>query len=340
LRAKTGADVWASPFRTIDDPTYALGYTGASVWGSTPVVDIKRGSLYVTTGNNYSSPAGTGNPTTGPATPAGNRIDSVIALNLLNGSLKWAFRAQQADTWDYARWVADTYYAPPGSDPTLGPDYDFGSGANLFTDNSGRQLLGAGEKSGQYHALNPDTGAVVWSVQAGVGGTGGGIEFGSAVDGNRVYVAISNSDNQPNGFNTTGGLWAALDAANGSPLWHKLDPIMDTTAGFPRWGHDFGQVTVANGVVFATSTGGPPIPASPGFPGAPGYAGGFFALDASSGQILWSFTKDQDPSIGGVNAGAAVVDGTVYWGGGGYSHLGNAFGIAGTPKLYAFQVKK
>ena len=336
LNANTGAYVWASPFTTIDDSSYNLGYTGASPWGSTPVVDVKRGSLYVTTGNNYSSPAGIGDPETGPATPAGNRIDSVIALDLKTGGLKWNFRAKPADTWDVARWVYDTFGPTPGADSTLGPDHDFGSGANLFTDRTGRQLLGAGEKSGQYWALNPDNGLVVWVTQAGVGGTGGGIEWGSAVDGNRVYIGISNSDNQPNGFGTTGGLWTALDTATGAPLWNTLDPIMNNAAPFPRWGHDFGQVTVANGVVFAGSAGGAPIAPNPYFPsGIPGFGGGFFALDAATGAILWS-----QPSDGAVMGGAAVVNGTVYWGGGGYSHLANAFGITGTPKLFAFTVPK
>jgi outer membrane protein assembly factor BamB len=36
-----------------------------------------------------------------------------------------------------------------------------------------------------------------------------------------------------------------------------------------------------------------------------------FALDAATGKVMWSF-----PSGGSVNAGAVVVDGTVYWGSG------------------------
>jgi len=51
------------------------------------------------------------------------------------------------------------------------------------------------------------------------------------------------------------------------------------------------------------------------------------AMNAATGQILWTF-----PSGGACNSGAAIVDGTVYWGSG-YSFLG-------TPnnKLYAFGV--
>ena len=56
--------------------------------------------------------------------------------------------------------------------------------------------MGAGQKSGQYWALDPDTGAVEWVTTAGPGGTAGGLQWGSAVDGLRVYTADANSDAQ------------------------------------------------------------------------------------------------------------------------------------------------
>ena len=54
-----------------------------------------------------------------------------------------------------------------------------------------------------------------------------------------------------------------------------------------------------------------------------------FALDAKTGEVLWSF-----PSGGSVQAGAVVVDGTVYWGSG-YGRLGF---VAGQKKFYAFSL--
>ena len=53
-----------------------------------------------------------------------------------------------------------------------------------------------------------------------------------------------------------------------------------------------------------------------------------FALDAAGGKVLWSF-----PSGGSVNAGAVVVNGTVYWGSG-YRRLG----FVGNNKFYAFSL--
>ena len=55
------------------------------------------------------------------------------------------------------------------------------------------RLEGAGQKSGQYWALDPDTGEVVWVTKAGPGGVLGGLIWGSAVDGERIYVANGNT---------------------------------------------------------------------------------------------------------------------------------------------------
>ena len=81
-----------------------------------------------------------------------------------------------------------------------GPDYDFGQGPSLFkTTHDGKkvELLGAGQKSGIYWALDPDTGEIVWSTQVGPGGLTGGLQWGSATDGEQIYTAVSNSGYQP-----------------------------------------------------------------------------------------------------------------------------------------------
>lgn len=294
LNANTGALQW----ETYMTPA---GYAGVAVWGSTPVVDVKRGSLYVATGNNYAVPAGAPE-TTGGLTP-GNFVDALVALDLSNGAIKWGNRLQGADTWNLSQ-----------PQTPLGPDYDFGSGPNLFTvKKQGKKvdLLGAGQKSGKYWALNPDNGSVVWSTQVGPGGLAGGIQWGSAVDGDRVYCAVSNSNNvsyspMGGGPNKSAGLWAGLDAATGQKLWETPDPLDY---------RDFGMVTVANSVVFAGST-----------------SGKMYAMNAATGSVLWSYDGG-----GSVICGPAVVDGVVYWGTG-YGRFFGAFGTPGVNRLYAFQV--
>ena len=49
LDVDTGAILW----KTYLAPA---GYSGNAVWGSSPAVDVKRGQLYIATGNNYSVP--------------------------------------------------------------------------------------------------------------------------------------------------------------------------------------------------------------------------------------------------------------------------------------------
>jgi outer membrane protein assembly factor BamB len=53
----------------------------------------------------------------------------------------------------------------------------------LLTDNGPKTIIGAGQKSGIYYALDPDTGALLWQTQVGPGSSLGGIEWGSASDG-------------------------------------------------------------------------------------------------------------------------------------------------------------
>jgi polyvinyl alcohol dehydrogenase (cytochrome) len=317
LNANTGQILW----KTYTVPGGGVpgdSFTGGSVWGSTAVIDSQRNSLYIDTGNNYSVPISVQNcvlaanndpAATQACIPAGDHFDSVMALDLKTGAIKWASVAIPFDSFN----LSCIFPGNPGNCPQpAGPDYDFGQGPALFSAKSAASgksvdLLGAGQKSGQYWAFNPDTGAVVWVTQVGPGGTLGGLEWGSAVDGKRIYVAVTNNELKPwtliNGQTVNYGGWSALDAATGQILWQTADP----TGGI-----DPGAVSVANGVVYGCSLD------------AQGHMYGF---DAASGSILWSFA-----SGGSCNSGAAISNGTVYWGSG-YS----TFGL-GTPnnKLFAF----
>jgi polyvinyl alcohol dehydrogenase (cytochrome) len=314
LDARTGAVIWRGY-------TVPPGYSGGAVWGSTPVIDPKRGAVYITTGNNYSVPAEVADcaevaiddAEAAACLAEDDYVDSILAFDLRDGTRKWGTRVQGFDAWTIACILPPT---PANWCPfPTSPDYDFGSGPNLFTVHAGgapRDLLGAGQKSGIYWALDPDDGSVVWSTLVGPGGPAGGIQWGSATDGERVYVAINNGFHQPytlspSGETITWGSWSALDAATGEILWQTPDP----TAG----AGDMGAVTLANDVVYAASMD--PL-------------GHFYALDARSGDVLWSFE-----SGGSSVAGPAIVDGSVYWGSG-YARLG--FGTSGPRKMVAFDL--
>lgn len=322
--AKTGQIIWKTY-------TVPAGYTGANVWGSSPVVDTSRGTVFVSTGNNYSHPTDDAyaacmavpGATEADCISPDDHVDSILALDINTGAVKWATRFLDwpqpaapylppvltgSDSWNVA-----CFFGPVPNCPTNpGPDYDFGSAPNLitYTTSSGKAktIIGAGQKSGVYHAIDPDSGAILWSTIVGPGSSLGGIEWGSASDGKRIYVAISNLNGDYNPAGGAAGSWSALDPATGAILWQKADP---------NGAVDIGPMAVSNGVVYAGSMGG-----------ATG-AQTMFALDGATGNTLWSFAAGSS-----VNCGATVVDGTVYWGSG-YAHLGIP-GYTGNNKLYAF----
>lgn len=328
VNAKKGTVVW----QTFTVPS---GYSGGAVWGSNPVVDINRKTVYIGTGNNYSVPTDpayitcvANGGTESSCLSPNDHADSVVALDMNTGAVKWATRLMN---WGYPylagsdSWNVDCIFAAPGTSncpaesgtSAAGPDFDFGSSPNEITYNQNghaRTIIGAGQKSGMYYALNPDTGALLWATQVGPGSSLGGIEWGSASDGTRIYVAIANLYGIPYGpgANWFAGSWAALDPATGTILWQVADPNAAV---------DIGPMAVANGVVYADSMGGPNS----------GTVATMFALDASSGNTLWSFAPGSS-----VNAGATLVDSMVYWGSG-YSHLGSFLG-SGNNKFYGFSL--
>ena len=158
--------------------------------------------------------------------PREDHIDSVLSLDLRSGKINWARRFTDLDTWTVACIPSHRPPALPCPKPQ-GLDYDFGSAPNLFSASIvGKQsdLVGAGQKSGVYWALDRDTGRTIWATQVNPPGTRGGIEWGSAVDGGRIFVPASNSlytwaSVMGSKTLTNGGYWSALDAATGNIVW-------------------------------------------------------------------------------------------------------------------------
>ncbi len=306
--------------------TYTVppGYTGGGVWSSNFVVDRDRRSVYASSGNNYTAPVapaytaciakgGTRAECLSPA----DYTDSILSLDMGTGRVRWAKRfvtwsqpgvTDGSDSWNVACIIPINPANCP-SDP--GPDYDFASAPNLITfeGRHGRRhtILGAGQKSGIYYAIDPDNGKELWHTQVGPGSSLGGMEWGSATDGKRIYVSVANLYGIPTA-NGGAGSWSALDPETGAILWQVADPNAAI---------DIGPVSVADDVVFVSSMAGSPT------------APTMLALSAASGQTLWSFASGSS-----VNAGAAIVDGVVYWGSG-YAHLGIP-GYTGNNKFFAF----
>ncbi|MEW6212057.1 MAG: PQQ-binding-like beta-propeller repeat protein, partial [Acidobacteriota bacterium] len=282
--ARTGQQIWRyytipetpSPQGKDKKDKTILGPAGGAVW-STVSVHPSQNRVYVTTGNQY----------TGPASKYPNAI---IALDMKTGKVLWVNQATPGDIWTF-----DCRNNPDCKDL----DVDFGAVPLSFKGPGGRQLVGAGQKSGWFYALDAKTGALVWKQQVGKGGKLGGVEFGNATDGERVYVGVSDIPRQGN--------ITALDGATGKILWQTAAPDR---------GANFGPVTV-------TGTGDDRLVFA-------GTNKNFIrAYDARDGKILWEF--DTGGAVGG---GASIVDGVVYVGSG-YQFLGVG---KPNNKLYAFSI--
>lgn len=302
LEEKSGAILWKT-FDMPDNNGQTDQYSGGAVW-QPPAIDPKRGALFIGTGNNYTVPADViacqnATPTANCTAPD-DFFDAALALDLKTGQVKWSKKLQGSDTWTVA---CLTSSGPnPNCPVPSSPDFDLGgSGPNLVGN-----IVGFGQKSGIFWALNPDNGNIVWSTPVGPGASLGGIEWGTATDGKRIFVAIANSDHLPytlvlSGQKITWGAWSALDVATGKILWQTADPTPGTI--------DRGSVSVANGVMYAGSN-----------------SGQMYALDATTGNILWNFA-----SGGTVLDGPSIVDSTLYWGSG-YRNIQGT----GNNKVYAF----
>src|SRR6266436_799378 len=249
LDAKTGRMLWKT-FDMPDNGGRPGGYSGGAVW-QPPAIDPKRGTLFVGTGNNYTAPADVeacqnATPTANCAA-ADDFFDAALALDLKSGQIKWSKRLQGIDTFTGTCGFGAARPAPgtPNCAVPDSQDFDFGgAGPNLLGN-----IVGFGQKSGIYWALNSDDGDIVWSTPVGAGGTLGGIEWGTATDGERIYVAIADSNHVPytltSGQQITWGSWSALDVDTGNILWQTPDPTTGTI--------DTGSVSVANGVMYAGS---------------------------------------------------------------------------------------
>lgn len=207
--ARTGTEKWQT-FTVAEEPrpqgvnaagTQNFGPSGAPIWNS-PAIDVRRGQLTVGTGENYSSPADGGS-------------DAIFAMDLVTGKVNWVFQATAGDAWNVACGSGDRTNCPVED----GPDFDFGAGTLLALDVAGRDLVIAGQKSGVVHALDADTGELLWQTKVGRGGVHAGVYFGMAAHGERLFVPISDTDDGREYAEPPRPGMYALDMRTGEFVW-------------------------------------------------------------------------------------------------------------------------
>lgn len=294
LRVSDGSVVWRSFM--VDPPvktgitkmgTATYGPSGAGIW-STPTIDAKRGVLYVTTGDNYS------HPTT-------KTSDAVVALEMKTGKIMWARQVLPGDVYNSGCYDRSAANCPQDS----GPDYDFGSSALLVRTPEGKEMLLAGQKSGMVFALDPaDQGKILWQKRVGKGGMNGGVQWGMASDGQKVYAATGDSMKVPGGSGAAsllgnanydpaaGGGLTALRLTDGSQAWFAPPQACAP----PKPGCSPAQeaaVTMIPGVVFSGSLDGH-----------------MRAYDSENGKVLWDFdTAREFTTVNRVAAKGGSLDG-------------------------------
>lgn len=209
------------------------GFFGASAYGHNPTIDTARNQIYITTAQNTTAPKvaeeceqyrrGTiPNP---PVLPAGvtcsnlndvlhNYASSVLAINMTTGKVNWVFHSRQYDAWNHACGAPDFYgyatlpvvFSVPGINNAncfqnpVGPDNGFGQTPMLvknaqFPNGTMRDIVVVGNKDGRVFGLDPNTGNQIWMKVVDPGGLYGGLQFGRATDGKRVYFGTTNSSN-------------------------------------------------------------------------------------------------------------------------------------------------
>jgi polyvinyl alcohol dehydrogenase (cytochrome) len=283
-----GAQLWKSwlveeqpgPFGQTSTGIPMWGPSGAGTW-SAPTLDVERGVLYATTGNNYTGQTA--------------HSDAVVAISLKTGRIEWSRQLTPGDEFNL--------YCQRRPDGCPGADYDIGASAILESLPGGRRVLVVGQKSGFVYGLDPDDGGRVrWQVRVGRGGINGGVLWGMASDGTRAFAAVSDLarrtqsdrdafDPRPNGVDPTrGGGLTAINLVDGTIAWHAPGSPCDPSAAVCSPAQP-AAVTAIPGAVFSGAVDGH-----------------LRAFAANDGKLLWDFptARPYEAVNGAVGRGGSI----------------------------------
>ena len=310
LDVKTGAQKWKSavlpepkPYKKSKAGAQMYGPAGAAIW-SAPTIDPKKGVLYVATGDSYTE-------------VKEDASDAVIAMDLKTGAIKWKHQVTEDD--NFLTGCPPQRPAVNCPLPT-GPDHDFGSAPIVKKTKAGKDIVLAGQKSGQVYAFDPADGKILWQQRVGKGSALGGVEWGMAADDDNIYVAINRSTPSLTAFRLT----------DGQQVWQVLAPEPGQCSFKGRCGNGYSAPpTLMNGIVFA-----------------PNQDGHLRAFEAKTGKPVWDYdtagqTYDTVNGVKGQRGGNLDATGITFAGGMAYLMAGfnGASGSSGPDNvLLAFSV--
>jgi polyvinyl alcohol dehydrogenase (cytochrome) len=324
IDARTGKVEWQTsmipeplhPTHKNSNGVMMQGPAGSAIWSS-PTVDEKRGVVYVATGDSY----------TDLDAPA---ADAIVALDIKTGQVRWISQVTKGDNYlTSCNWIRKH---PANCPDPAGGDFDFGASPLLHTLPNGKQIILAGQKSGVAYGIDPDGGKIVWKQKVGTGSNLGGIEWGIAADGDRVYapnsdiIILMDEYQRPRGEQvldkkpepSRSGL-TAMDPATGKVIWHVDAPKADC-----HYAGDRSRDRVPGGpggVCLRAESAAASVMPGVVFSGTmDGWMRGY---EARTGKIIWAFSttaqtynttngiKDQ-PGGSIDSVGPTIANGTVY----------------------------
>jgi outer membrane protein assembly factor BamB len=276
LDADTGAVLWR--FGTIRGPwPHPAEAGGGGIWQTPSIVD---GTVYAGTANPLPWGGSRRLPNGGAYAGPALYTDSLLALDLAHGGLRWFDQVTPHDVRDH------DFQNPP-----------------IVTDDL---LIGSG-KGGRVIAWDRSTHRRRWTRAVGLHrndrgplpsravsvcpGLLGGVETPAAVASGRVFVATVDLCHRENATGAAAASFASTDPARGRGEVVALD----AETGARLWrtalrSPPFGCTTVANDVVFV-----------------PLYDGRIVGLDAHDGHVLW-----RTQARAGINACPSVAGDTLY----------------------------
>jgi len=306
LDAETGRQIWKTYTIPEEPHTYRegkpqTGPAGAAVW-SAPTIDVKRGLLYVGTGDSYTD-------------VQTDRADAILALELSTGRVVWSNQATEGDNFIVGCFGGSSQSSANCPSP-VGPDHDFGSSPILRRSVHGTDIIVAGQKSGQVYGLDANAnGRTLWKVRLGQGGPAGGVEWGMTADRESVYVPVA--DVYPAGGHP--GM-NALNLASGEVRWKTPTPKHDCPAGRRCTVGQSAPASSIDGVAFSGAVDGH-----------------LRAYDTRSGTIIWDFDTtamayDTVNGIKGAKGGVLDATGPSFTGKMMFQHSGYP-GVMAVPTL-------
>ena len=238
--------------------------------------------LYFGTGENYS-------------TPSDDNSDAIVAVHLDTGERIWRRQIFAGDAWNVGCMISADH---PNCPKENGPDYDQGSSPLLITLADKKKVIVAGHKDGSVASYESEMGTTRnWQTKVGRGSIQGGVHFGMAAEGTRIYAPINDMNDTRNGD--------VLDPRSARPGLHAIN----AENGEVLWSHVQADICDADRPECDPGISAP-VTAIPGAVVAGHLDGHLRFYDGLSGEVLWDYDTNRSfETVNGIAASGGGMSG-------------------------------